>query len=427
MAVEHGEVDWREVVFRGIEDQQLDYKAGQDWTELSRAGKAKFARHVMALANTRGGYIVVGVGEDANGNPLLHTGLTERQARSFDPSTVGQTVNRYADPAVDFDIVRPEIDGVRYAVFVVKRFDDLPHVCCDACDIELQRGVFYIRTTDARSRAAFRASEMHDLIQRALRNQRQALGRLIRGVLYEGRSESAPDAQREFEQVFSRSQAAAREVFGTRELRQQLVLEVWCYPSVYQPNRFALGEVKQAAAHVILPPVSHFPFFENEGMRVYFANDALRSHAPADMAEHRQAYWEFQGNGLFYYLLQLGAGEARELSYPALARSVACALSTIGQLYAAVGVEDELLTMQVSVRNTEGAVMTGVSGMPTPAPCSVPDVEVIKRRTVGDMVSDPVDHAVRVINELAERFNVPRERQEALPTTLAAFLEGRQP
>jgi predicted HTH transcriptional regulator len=35
----------------------------------------------MALANTRGGYIVVGVGEDANGNPLLHTGLTEKQAR----------------------------------------------------------------------------------------------------------------------------------------------------------------------------------------------------------------------------------------------------------------------------------------------------------------------------------------------------------
>lgn len=427
MAVERDGVDWREVVFRGIEDQQLDYKAAQDWNELSRAGKAKFARHVMALANTRGGYIVVGVGEDANGNPILRTGLTEKQARSFDPSAVGQTVNRYADPAVDFDIVRPEIDGVPYAVFVVKRFDDLPHVCCDACDIELQRGVFYIRTTDARSRAAFRASEMHDLIQRALRNQRQALGRLIRGVLYEGRNETAPDAQREFEQVVNRSQAAAREVFGTGSLRRQLVLEVWCYPSVYQPNRFALGEVKQAAAHVILPPVSHFPFFENEGMRMYFANDALRSHAPADMPDQRQAYWEFQGNGLFYYLLQFGTKDKRELPFPALARSVACAISAIGQLYAAIGVEDELLTMQVNVRNTEEVVMTGVPGTPAPAPCSIPDVEVTKRRTVGDMVSDPVDHAVRVVTELAERFNVPADRHESLPATLAAFLEGRQP
>ena len=269
MAAGHDEVDWRDVVYRGIEDQQLDYKAAQDWNELTRAGKAKFARHVMALANTRGGYIVVGVGEDANGNPLVHTGMTEKQARSFDPSTVGQTVNRYADPAVDFDIVRPEIDGKRYAVFVVKRFDDLPHVCCDACDVALQRGVFYIRTTDARSRAAFRASEMHDLIQRALRNQRQALGRLIRGVLYEGRNELAPDAQREFEQVFGRSQAAAREVFGTRGLRQQLALEVWCFPSVYQPSRFPLTDVKQAAGHVILPPMPHFPFFESEGMRMY--------------------------------------------------------------------------------------------------------------------------------------------------------------
>lgn len=427
MAAGYDGVDWRDVVHRGIEDQQLDYKAAQDWAELTRAGKAKFARHVMALANTRGGYIVVGVGEDANGNPLVHTGMTEKQARSFDPSTVGQTVNRYADPAVDFDIVRPEIDGKRYAIFVVKRFDDLPHVCCDACDVELQRGVFYIRTTDARSRAAFRASEMHDLIQRALRNQRQALGRLIRGVLYEGRNELAPDAQREFEQVFGRSQAAAREVFGTRGLRQQLALEVWCFPSVYQPSRFPLADVKQAAGHVILPPMPHFPFFESEGMKMYFANDALRSHAPADMAEPRQAYWEFQASGLFYYILQMEGANPRHLSYPHLARSVACAFSVIGQLYTAVGVEDELLTMRVTLRNTEGTTMTGVPGETGLAPCSVPDVEVTKRRTVGDMVSDPADHAVRVVAELAERFNVPRDRHETLPATLAAFLEGAQP
>ena len=427
MAVERDDVDWRDVVYQSVEDQQLDYKAAQDWNELSRAGRAKFARHVMALANTRGGYIVVGVGEDANGNPLLRTGLTEKQARSFDPSMVGQTVNRYADPAVDFDIVRPEIDGKRYAVFVVQRFDDLPHVCGDACDVELQRGVFYIRTTDARSRAAFRASEMHDLIQRALRNQRQALGRLIRGVLYEGRSETAPDAEREFVQVLERSREASRDVFGIKGLRDALLFEVSCYPSVYQTARFPLAEAKDAADHVILPPVAHFPFLEG-GMRLYFANDALRSHAPADETGHRRAFWEFQGNGLFYYLLQLQPAKGGELPYPVLARCVACALSAIGQFYTSVGVEDELLTMQVTLRNTEGTRLVGVPGSSEILPaCSLPDVETTNRRTVGDVVSDPVEHAVRMLRKLAERFNVPRDRHEALPVTLAAFLAGRQP
>jgi hypothetical protein len=429
MPVERDDMDWREVVYRGVEDQQLDYKAAQDWNELSRAGRAKFARHVMALANTRGGYIVVGVGEDANGNPLLHTGLTEKQARSFDPSMAGQTVNRYADPAVDFDIVRPEVDGKRYAIFVVQRFSDQPHVCCDACDVELQRGVFYIRTTDARSRAAFRASEMHDLIQRALRNQRQALGRLIRGVLYEGRNEMASDAGRAFDQIQRDCQANARDVFGAREWRTQLLFEIWCYPSVYSVNRFPLGEVKEAAANVILPPISHFPFFEGQsGMRVYFANDALRSHAPADMGTgQRRAYWEFQANGGFYYLLETSPANSKELTYPVLARCVACAMSVIGQLYSAIGVEDELLSIQIGVRNTEGARLTGVPDGSDPPPCSQPDVEVVKRRTVGDMVSDPVDHAVRVARELTERFNVPRNRHDDLPEVLAAFLAGRQP
>jgi hypothetical protein len=429
MAVERDDVDWHEVVYRGVEDQQLDYKAAQDWNELSRAGRAKFARHVMALANTRGGYIVVGVGEDANGNPLLYTGLTEKQARSFDPSMIGQTVNRYSDPAVDFDIVRPEVDGKRYAIFVVQRFDDLPHVCCDACDIELQRGVFYIRTTDARSRAAFRASEMHDLVQRALRNQRQALGRLIRGVLYEGRNEMAPDAAGAFDTMLKSSQANARDVFGAREWRHRLLFEVWCYPSVYEANRFPLGDVKQAVSNVILPPISHFPFVDGRsGMRVYFANNALRSHAPADMGGgQRRAYWEFQGSGGFYYLLEAAPANSAELAYPVLARSVACAMSVIGQLYSAIGVEDELLTVQITIRNTEGASLGDVPGGVAPPACSLPDVESIKRRTVGDMVSDPVDHAVRVVRELAERFNVGRDRHEALPEILSAFLAGRQP
>ena len=47
--------------------------------------------------------------------------------------------------------------------------------------------MFYIRTSDASSRPAFRAVEMHALIQRALRNQREALGRMLRGILYESR------------------------------------------------------------------------------------------------------------------------------------------------------------------------------------------------------------------------------------------------
>ena len=67
----------------------------------------------------------------------------------------------------------------------------MPHVCCQAVEHELREGVFYIRTADASSRPATRAIELHQLIQRALRNQREMLGRMLRGILYETNASSS--------------------------------------------------------------------------------------------------------------------------------------------------------------------------------------------------------------------------------------------
>ena len=72
-------MDWEKIIKRGVESDELDYKAAQNWNKLSRTGRAKFARHCMALANTKGGYVVVGVGEDDSGKPSLFTGLTDEE------------------------------------------------------------------------------------------------------------------------------------------------------------------------------------------------------------------------------------------------------------------------------------------------------------------------------------------------------------
>ena len=178
-APEHEPRDMRELIYRGVESEELDYKAAMSWTAMSRAARAKIVRHCLALANTKGGYIVIGVGEDASGHPSVYQGLTPEETHSFDPSTVGPFINRYVEPPIDLTVERPLVDGKRYAVLVVRPFRNLPHVCTASIENELQTGMFYIRTSDASSRPAFRAVEMHALIQRALRNQREALGRML--------------------------------------------------------------------------------------------------------------------------------------------------------------------------------------------------------------------------------------------------------
>jgi hypothetical protein len=425
MADNGKDIDWAAVVRQGVETQELDYKAAQDWVELSRAGRAKFARHAMALANTRGGYIVVGVGEDANGNPNQFTGLSEKQLKSFDPSAVGQTVNRYADPSVDFDIVRPEVDGRFYAIFVVRPFRELPHVCSDTCTDELQRGVFYIRTPDARSRAAYRASEVHELVQRALRNQRQLLGRMLRGILYEGGQALAADDEREFRKQLSLSQSMARTALGLRDVKSRPVLELAVYPDRFFPDRIPLRAIREAAATIYIPPRSGFPFATDEN-HSHATNHGFRctNAAAATGTASPLFFWQFYDSGLLHYTVFLTTEtEASAIPFTRLLDWIGAAVYAVAQLYSELALDEKLLTLNVTLENTENAVLEGVaSESGGSAQCFIPEVRVVKQRTVADLLSGPATHAAKILRALADRFNADPAALTAAQGTLRSLL-----
>ncbi len=428
-------IDWREIVYRGVESQTLDYKAAQNWVDLSRAGKAKFARHAMAMANTKGGCLVVGVGEDEKGNPTLHTGLTERQLKSFDPSMVGQFINLFADPSIDFDIARPEIDGKFYAIFIIRRFSGLPHVCSDHCGYELQQGVFYIRTPDARSRPAFRASELHGLVQRALRNQREVLGRMLRGVLYEGRQYPEADAEQEFAKLLQSSKENARKWLGPRNLGHFCNLEIVAYPADPFDDDVDLSDLKKAAETVALPVPGDLPFLPNvnDNGELFLTNQSLIGRHASKRGDKGKVdkfhFWQFYQSGMFHYLTSISelVDDGRRLVYPHLVNRIGCAIELIGELYSELGLDDEILTFTVGLNNVEKCVLTnaeeGTETSTDPLQCYIPEIVVRKRRSVADLTSDPAEHATRVTREVCERFNLPSDRHPQLRQQLARLLQ----
>ena len=73
------ERDFEELVYRGVESDELDYKTHMSWNSMPRSAKGKLLRHLVAFANTRGGYLVIGVGEDQFGNPNLYTGSAPKK------------------------------------------------------------------------------------------------------------------------------------------------------------------------------------------------------------------------------------------------------------------------------------------------------------------------------------------------------------
>ncbi len=417
-------IDWSEVVHRGVETQELDYKAAQEWSKLSRVGKAKFVRHAIALANTKGGYVVVGVGEDDNGNPTDYQGLTEAQLRSFDPSIVGQFINLYADPSIDFDIVRPEVDGKHYAIFVIRRFNGLPHVCGDHCGEELQQGAFYIRTPDARSRPAYRASELHGLIQRALRNQREVLGRMLRGVLYEGRQFAEPDAEREFQKQVDGSIGDCRKWVGPKIVEANCRLEIVAYPDEFREEGWTLSDLRLAMQSIALPVPGLLPLPGGREEEVFFTNNSFTGRA-CHLGTRRFHFFQAFQSGLLHYVLSIEPRQKKDtgISYKRLVPLLATAMRALGEYYQELGLQDDLITFGVGLSNVDDCLLVDTGNDRTGGHrCRIPDIIVRKRRTAADLVAGTIEHTFKVVSEVCERFNFPADYHRGLRQQLGQIL-----
>jgi hypothetical protein len=96
------------------ETDELDYKGDCD---LSRGGDARtrleLVRDIVAIANSAGGYIVVGVTEDTTRRLRFHPrGFGRAGFRAFDASTVRTLLERYVDERVDFGLAT--VASLRY-------------------------------------------------------------------------------------------------------------------------------------------------------------------------------------------------------------------------------------------------------------------------------------------------------------------------
>lgn len=416
--VDSSKKDWASIIYRGVESETLDYKAAQNWRDLNRREKSKFVRHCLAMANTRGGYVVVGVGEDRAGKPSLYTGLTDEQLKSFDPSDVGAFINHRADPPIDFEIVRPTVDGKTYVIFVVKRFRDLPHVASGQVDDELHVGCFYIRTADASSRIAYRAAEIHDLVQRSLRNQREVLGRMIRGLLYEkGLNQPEPLSDSLFSEEMRHAEAFLQR--GAKRGFSKMIFEMHAKPSEYEKRAFGLSEIKAAIT------TAHDPFkidplmAVDDEQKTYFTNVSLRS-----LSLNPDIYFQAFRSGQFHYQRAVPNGEG--IPVDGLIHLVVGSLLFLGNYYIALNSDDKLVTITLFLKGVQGKhVVVGEQwGEPKRYICRIPEIRIELKRSVADLEAGLIEHATRVFHDIFIRFNVPESRQEVLRTRIKTYLEG---
>ena len=103
-----------ELIYRRRESAKLDYKAGYTGSQEERV---ELTKDLVAMANTAGGYIVVGIEND--GKPC---GLTSAQLAALDEAKLRGQVVSYLGTSIDMFVDAPvTFDGLQYGVVTVLR------------------------------------------------------------------------------------------------------------------------------------------------------------------------------------------------------------------------------------------------------------------------------------------------------------------
>lgn len=102
-----------ELLTRGRESAKLDYKSAYDPGDSCH--RFQLTKHIVAMANTVGGYIVIGVEDD--GTPV---GLDAAEADRIDEATVRSQVSGSITPSPSIFVDRNvEWDGDRFAIVTI--------------------------------------------------------------------------------------------------------------------------------------------------------------------------------------------------------------------------------------------------------------------------------------------------------------------
>jgi len=297
---------------------------------------------------------------------------------------------------------------------VVYPFANLPHVCVDTYSAELQRGAFYIRTPDARSRVSDRASELHGMIQRALRNQRQILGRMLRGILYEDRQNTEPEAHDIFLQVLQESREHAQKYFGSTIFRNQAMFEgFFCLQETI--SDLSVGACRQLIEGLQAPSIQDFPWPHLNRLEysMFAANTSIRSVATPKEGDSPCFYWEFHSNGAFYCAVRLPASE-NKIDASILLQLSSISVELMGQLFTNAGHGQKLLTLRIQLNNVmKRQLVSEKDSNNENYICQIPEIIVRKNRSAGDLEGGAAaGTAIQLFQEICERFNATLNESE---------------
>ena len=292
----------------------------KSWLDLRDSkNKAKLAKAAIAMANSGGGTIALGISEDeTNGKKLVCKQRPSDLARYSDDD-VGAAINKYAEPELEPLLVfenHPDT-GEEYAFVEIAGGMQQPIFAKKQFNGEIDKFACYIRKPGPpRSEVPHTAQEWRDLMSRCVRASRDSMLDSIR-IIMDGRpmdiipTPSEEDQLREFMRASKeRWQERLEEAHADEDDVARLKHGYWAFafsilgiPTWHNREelRNALEQAKpgydtRLFRQDIKPGLA--PYAVEGGIEAWLGNPPERRHS----APHGSSFWRATFGGQFYHL-----------------------------------------------------------------------------------------------------------------------------
>jgi len=444
--------DWEAVLRRGFESKELDYKGPCAWDEGDKKSCCEIVKDILAIANAKGGWIVIGVSEPPTG--FSWDGLTDDQCKSFETSRLNRFVQNYSDPPINTCVIKHASQGRNFVVIEIPRFPDTPHICQKDYPTVLSAGTVYVRTDNNESAPIKNSADMRAIVEHATRNRTDQLLASFRAILTSTPQSPAGPADTDRFNVQIR-EAAARcnelipKFFASLGFRETVI-----HPLKFERSRFTIPDVERMAEAA---SVSYrgWPFIfysEKRADLIRHLDDGLEM--PLKEQEAFQ-FWRLHQSGCLYVneMFQedencfrssrqgLEAAQAWErleggvfpdspkpgklLAGITFAYTCAEAVQCLVDLYTGRLADDEIVRMQMRLRGIQGrhlALVRGNSHHSTPWQCSADQIVYEQQRTLADWRAGVIPHAFALLEYVIQKFNAPPSSYDEVAAAMQRLL-----
>jgi hypothetical protein len=405
--------DWEAILRRGFESKDLDYKGGCAWTESDKRSCCELVKDILAIANSKGGFIVVGVNETPTG--FDWAGLSHDQCESFEASRLNRFVQNYADPPINTHVIKHVSQGAAFVIIEVPRFPDTPHICQKDYPGVLAAGGLYVRTDNNESAPIKDSSDMRAVIEHAVRNRGDQLLASFRAILTGTMQPvTGPSDAEQFGSQAREAAARCSQVIpqGAAGLGFR---ETTIHPMRFDRHRFTIPTLEQMAdaASVTYRGWPYIFYSERRADCITHLDDGL------EMLLNEGGnfqFWRLHQSGLLYVKEMFQEDERPEARQQIVLGTVTTAytcaelVQCLVDLFAGRMADDELVRLHVRFLGVQGRTLAMIRGntfVETPYQCDSDQIVYEQQRTLADWRAGVIPHAIEILSQVNRKFHAP--------------------